>query len=404
MKPGVAVRVEAARSLDRIVHSGAYSNVVVHQTDLVGSDRSSHQSMVFAALRWLLPIDSRIANASDRPLDKLQPIVLSVLRIAATESIVLGGEPHAVVDSAVESVGELGAGKAKGLVNAVSRSIANSTQPQPDAADAFPRWMVDRLGEVYDDGRAMLASLNEAVPVGVRLRGAPIDGIIPVRGIDAAGYVTGAVDVRQLEREGLIDVIDPASTAVVQALGIEPGMCVADLAAAPGGKTRAISDKVAATGDRGPGFVVACDVHRSRVLSAAKRTRDLHSIHWLRADALDPPLRAGSFDRVLLDAPCTGLGSLRRRPEIRYRIDERAPAEYGMKQRAMVERALELVRPGGRLVYSVCTVFPEETTEVVAGLAANPPDGIRGRQVGNGILLNPLDSGTDGMFIAVIDR
>jgi 16S rRNA (cytosine967-C5)-methyltransferase len=413
VKPGVPVRVEAARSLDRILRTGAYSNVVVHQTDLMGADRSAHQSLVFTALRWILPIDVRIAEATDRPLERLEPLVLSVLRVATAESMVLGREPHGVVDSAVEAIDVLGIGRAKGLVNAVSRSIANSNLPRPGANEAFPEWMVTRACETFNDGSELLASLNEAAPVGVRLRKGEIDSITPVPDIPRAGYVSGSMDVGELEREGAIDVIDPASTAVALSLGVEPGMAVLDLAAAPGGKTRAMADdlrpadhqeqETQGTGELS-GFIVASDVHRTRVSSAARRTKDFDTIRWLRSDALAPPVRPKSFHRVLLDAPCTGLGSLRRRPEIRYRIDPEAPSGYGAKQRQMLERAIELVRPGGRLVYSVCTIFPEETVDVVARLGGHPPDGLGGRVFGDGVLLNPLDTGTDGMFICVFDK
>lgn len=399
MKAGVSVRVEAARSLDRIVRSGAYSNVVVHTTELGGSDRSAHQALVFTALRWLRPIDARIGRATDRPFDRIQPLVLSVLRIAATESLILGREPHGVVDSAVESIAELGAVRAKGLVNAVARSIATNPGPRPTDTDAFAPWMVARLGETHPDAVALLASLNGPAPVGVRLRRGPLDGVSEIAGIANSGYVTGPVDIAELERNGTLDVIDPASTAVAQSLDVRPGMLVADLAAAPGGKTRAIADAVGSEGR-----VVASDSHRSRIRSASKRSKAMSHITWVRGDALAPPLRRGIFDRVLLDAPCTGVGSLRRRPEIRYRIEPEAPSSYGATQRMMLEQALGLVRPGGRLVYSVCTVFAEETIDVVAGLGAGAPEGIPGRRFGDGVLLNPLDSGTDGMFIAVFDR
>jgi 16S rRNA (cytosine967-C5)-methyltransferase len=390
--------MEAARSLDRIVRSGAYSNIVVHQTELEGTDRSAHQSLVYAALRWLLPIDARIQQTADRALDRIEPLVVSVLRIAATESVILGREPHGVVDSAVESIGELGVGRAKSLVNAVARAIATNPGKRPLATAAFAPWMVNMLGETLPDAGALLASLNEPAPVGVRLRKGTVDGVTGVEGIPDSGYVTGPVEVGDLERDGILDVIDPASTAVAHSLDLRPGMLVADLAAAPGGKTRAIADAV------GPqGRVFASDVHRSRIRSAAKRSKTMPNIRWVRGDAHAPPFRKGTFDRVLLDAPCTGIGSLRRRPEIRYRIAPDAPSSYGATQRAMLERALDLVRPGGRLVYSVCTVFADETVDVVAGLGAVAPEGLPGRRYGDGVLLNPIDSGTDGMFIAAVD-
>jgi 16S rRNA (cytosine967-C5)-methyltransferase len=123
---------------------------------------------------------------------------------------------------------------------------------------------------------------------------------------------------------------------------------------------------------------------------------------YLVMDGRAPALRRRSFDRVLLDAPCTGLGTLRRRPEIRHRLEPESPHRLAPVQRNLVTAALELVAPGGRLVYSVCTIFPEETIDVVADLDADAPDGLPGEPWGKGWLLAPHTTGTDGMFIAVV--
>jgi 16S rRNA (cytosine967-C5)-methyltransferase len=117
-----------------------------------------------------------------------------------------------------------------------------------------------------------------------------------------------------------------------------------------------------------------------------------------------PPFRPETFDRVLLDAPCTGLGTWRRRPEIPHRLKQGDPARMGAVQRSLIEAALPLVKPGGILIYSVCTVFTEETIDVVAGFEAAPPAGLPGRVWGNGRLLAPHLTDTDGMFVSEIRR
>jgi len=190
-------------------------------------------------------------------------------------------------------------------------------------------------------------------------------------------------------------VADPASTAVGLAVAAEPGMAVADLAAAPGGKTWHVWDQL-----EGEGLLIAADRHPRRLASARRRLPA--GIQWLVADAAAPPLRSAAFDRVLLDAPCTGLGTLRRRPEIRHRIRPASPAELGARQRRMLEAALALVKKGGRLVYSVCTLFREETVDVVSGLKAAAPAGLPGETIDGGLLLAPHLTGTDGMFISVL--
>ncbi len=214
-------------------------------------------------------------------------------------------------------------------------------------------------------------------------------------GIPGATYVD---TVAGLE-EGAFDVIDPSSTAVAAAVGAEPGMRVLDIGAAPGGKTASLWDAMA-----GDGSLVALDKSPPRLRRMERRMERLGvGAAFVAADGRRPPLRPASFDRVLLDAPCTGLGTLRRRPEIRHRIAEDDPAALGVLQRELLDAALGLVRPGGRLVYSVCTLFAEETTAVVAGSGAVPPAGLPGEVSGSGLLLAPHLTGTDGMFIAVVE-
>ena len=359
-----------------------------------------YQRLVYEALRNLAGIDEAISRATPRKLDRIQPEVLSVLRIGTAEVRCMRRAAHSAVDKAVEATRELGKPGATGFVNAVMRSVSR-TVDDPVAADAYigyPLWLYDRLEVVFgDDARSFMEASNQPADTGIRSR----DGVERGRDTGIAGgrYVVHDDAIANLVDEGTIDVIDPSSVAVVNALGVEPGDVVADLAAAPAGKTRAIADRT------GPaGFVVASDIHERRLISARKRSGVVDHVKWVVADAQFPPYRAKAFDKVLLDAPCTGLGTLRRRPEIRHRLDPSAPPAYGALQRTLLENALDLVRPGGRLVYSVCTVFPEETTDVVAGLGGRAPSGVPGSPYGDGVLLAPHTTGTDGMYIAVFDR
>jgi 16S rRNA (cytosine967-C5)-methyltransferase len=258
--------------------------------------------------------------------------------------------------------------------------------------------MFERLEHVLRrDARSFMEASNDPAETGIRSRDGNERG--RATGIAGARYMAHDDTIAVLSRKGLIDIIDPASVAAANALGVERGDVIADLAAAPGGKTRILADAA------GPsGLVVACDMHHRRLTTARKRSADLAQIRWVLADAGNPPLRSRTFDKVLLDAPCTGLGTLRRRPEIRHRLAPDAPQAYGVLQRDLLAKALDLVRPGGRLVYSVCTVFPEETTEVVAGLGGRVPEDLTGIAFGDGVLLAPHLTGTDGMFISVFDR
>lgn len=387
-EPVAGARRAAAAAVDRIMRSGAYSNVLVRRTEVhPPRDHGYFQRLVYSTLRHLPGIDRTITDAAERPITSLEPAVLAVLRIGVADLLVLGTEPHAAVNEAVE----VGPRRAAAIVNAVLRRIASEPVTITESLeDAYPAAVIaalsSDLGPAHAD--AFLRAANEAAPVGLRFR--------PVSGVEDARYARPGEDVADLERHGSVDIIDPASVAVTTALAALPGERILDLAAAPGGKTRALADAV------GPGgLVVGADVHARRLDRARRRSRDLGQIRWVRVDGRQPSFAEGSFDRVLLDAPCTGLGTLRRRPEIRFRFEPGAPGRYGELQGQLLDAAMSLVRPGGRLVYSVCTPFRAETVDVVAGRGFSPPDVPPAPQRGDGVLLGPDTTGTDGMFIAV---
>jgi 16S rRNA (cytosine967-C5)-methyltransferase len=222
--------------------------------------------------------------------------------------------------------------------------------------------------------------------------------------------VTGAGDPAALDAiaSGRATPQDQASQATVDAVGAQPGERVLEMGAAPGGKSTGLAE---AMDDRG--LVVACDLRPARLglVHRAARRLGLEAIAPLAADGRRPPLRAASFDRVLLDAPCSGLGVLRRRPEARWRLEEAAVTELAALQRELLAAAATLVRPGGRLVYSVCTLTRAETTAVdewaettLPDLLAEPAPGPPWRPWGRGALLLPPVAGTDGMYVLVLTR
>jgi 16S rRNA (cytosine967-C5)-methyltransferase len=195
---------------------------------------------------------------------------------------------------------------------------------------------------------------------------------------------------------------DPGSQFVVDAVGARSGERILDLCAAPGGKATAL----AASG----AFVVASDLRPARVglIATNRDTLSLapSRLEVLTADGRTPPFRPGSFDRVLVDAPCSGLGSLRRRPDARWRIDESAIESLAALQIDLIESALELVRPGGVLVYSVCTITEAETIAIDreierrhGELVALDPLAAPWESWGRGAVLLPQTAETDGMYI-----
>jgi len=408
MKPGVAVRATAADLLHRVIRDGAYSNVVVRSGTghLDDRDRRRCQRLLYTSLRMLPRIDAAIAPRVSRP--EIDDTVHDTLRVAVAELLFLDADAYAVVDSAVEAVRERGAPRAAGFVNGVLRSvIRHGEPPRPEGPSGeglrlgAPAWVFARLADLWGEAEAVafLEQSNRETPIGLRSRGLVDVPGEPVAGIDGAYLSDDAPAVSAAVRANRAAVADPASTAVGLAVAARPGERVLDAAAAPGGKTLHLWDQVF-----GDGTLVAADRNARRVVSAGRRlVRSGVDVPWVVADAADSPFRPGSFDRVLLDAPCTGLGTLRRRPEIKLRLSPSSPRDAGREQRRMLEASLDLVAPGGRLVYSVCTVFAEETVDVIEGLGAEPPAGLPGRRWGGGLLLAPHLTGTDGMFIAVIE-
>jgi 16S rRNA (cytosine967-C5)-methyltransferase len=183
---------------------------------------------------------------------------------------------------------------------------------------------------------------------------------------------------------------------------------VLEVGAAPGGKTTALASAMDDTG-----LVVAVDVQEARLglVGRAVTRLGLSSTAPVVADGRALPFAAGSFDRVLLDAPCSGLGVLRRRPEARWRIEPEAVTQLAGLQRELLAAAAAMVRPGGRLVYSVCTLTRAETVDVddwaasgLTGFVAEPPPAAPWKEWGRGALLLPTIANTDGMFVLVLRR
>lgn len=393
VKAGVDARRSAAQVVGRVLRSGAYSNRLVDASALGGPDGALFRFLTYTTLRHLRFVDSVIEEYSSKTIAGLDSEVLDVLRVAVTEMLYGRAPSHAIVDSAVESVKRGKSKRAAGFVNGLLRSILRSGPPDPpeDPRVEYPAWLPANLEADwdFDEVQAFLtASLGDA-PRQVRARpGAETDGRPPIPGIPGAFEWTDAGDLGS----GFV-IQDAASVAVGNSVPLRSGDLVLDLAAAPGGKAVHLRDRGAT--------VVASDRHLRRVKDGRNR---YSMLMWVAADARQLPFGVASFDHVLLDAPCSGLGTMRRRPEIRYRMDQPGVDHMRELQGEMLEAALKLVKPGGTVTYSVCTVTPQETVAVVAGHDAEPPPGVPGRHWGNGVLLGPHLTGTDGMFISVVTR
>jgi 16S rRNA (cytosine967-C5)-methyltransferase len=357
-------RQVALDALNRIESGGAYANLALgpalERSGLDDRDRRFVTELVYGVLRMRRACDHLVDRFLVRDLDLP---TRNLLRLGAYQLHFLRTPAHAAVSATVSVAPK----KTKGLANAVLRRVADAPVEWPDDATrlSYPDWIVERLvadlGE--DDAVAALAAMDEAPEVTER----------------ADGYVQ-----------------DRASQWVAEAVGARPGERVADVCAAPGGKATLLA-----------GDVVAADVSPQRAgLVRSNALRLGRHLPVVVADARHPPFPAASFDRVLVDAPCSGLGVLRRRPDARWRMDADAVHRLAALQREILDAAVPLVRPGGTLVYSVCTLTAEETTGVDEWLAeahpdlapVNPPDG-PWRPHGRGAILLPQAAGTDGMAL-----
>ena len=326
-------------------------------------------------------LDDLVTRAAKRPLHRLDPPVRAALRLGAYQ--LLHDVPrHAAVSETVDALAARSP-RARGFANAVLRALTRLGPPWPEppsdaVALSYPDWLVERLARDLgaEDARAALVAMNE--PGATTLRPNPREatgdgleaemlraGVNVERGVLVPDslIVRGIGDPAVLPavREGRVTPQDQASQAVIGILDPHLAERIADVAAAPGGKATAIAERV------GPdGMVVALDVDagRLRLVTEAANRLDLTSVHAVVADGRALPLVPDRFDRVLLDAPCSGLGVLRRRPDARWRVSESSIGELAALQRDLLGAAAALVRPGGVLVYSVCTLTRAETVDV----------------------------------------
>jgi 16S rRNA (cytosine967-C5)-methyltransferase len=368
-------------------------------------DKGLTADIAIGVQRWRAALDHLIVSFSGRPLERLDREVVEVLRLSVYQLLHLTRVPAAaVVDDAVNLTGRVGKRSAAGLVNAVLRAIARSRSALPlparprDPDDrhraieylsvtlSHPEWLVVRWLERYgfeaterwlqfDNAPApltlranrlrntpdeLIARLRQDQIVVSRARVAP-DGLIVEEGHPLRG---GGLDA------GWFVVQDEASQLVSLMAGPDPGARVLDCCASPGGKTTALS-----AGMRDRGLLVACDV-RDRRMDLLRRTvmaSGARNVRFVQADLLRPLPFPDRFDCVLVDAPCSGLGTLRRDPDIKWRRREHDLRALAAAQLDMLGNAAAAVAPGGRLIYATCSSEPEENESVAETFLARTP-------------------------------
>ncbi len=314
-------------------------------------------------------------------------------------------------------------------------AIESHTLDHPEMPEAVrlevPDWVLGRLRARFGETlEAELAALSEPAPLDLRvnlLRGTLEQGraALLAEGIESAPMALSpwglrvpgrrAVTSGKAFQTGLVEIQDEGSQLVAAMVGAAPDMRIADWCAGAGGKTLALA---AAMGNRG--HVVACDISKPRLDGATRRLRRAGAFnverHLVEAGDKWAKRRGGSFDRVLVDAPCTGTGTWRRNPDARTRLRELDLAELLPKQARILDDAARLVRPGGRLIYATCSVLPDENEAQVEAFLARHPDfaavpletcwTLQAPAPGPGpyLSLTPRRHGTDGFFAAVLER
>lgn len=386
----------ALEILSAVERRGAFADAMLgaRLPALEAADRRLVTRLVLGTLAWRARLDYELARITDRELAKIQPAAVEIMRIGLFQLRYLDRIPrHAAVSTSVELAKRTTEARAAaGFINAVLRRAARETIALPDretdeigylaVAYSHPRWLVERMVGWYGREAAehAMAANNEAAPNAIRLNFARASRAEIVARMAADGMeieragrfpetaiLAGAprFDCPSF-RDGLFHPQSEASQIVARMLAPADGATVVDLAAAPGGKTTHLA---ALAGENGR--VIGLDLNfrglrNARVLAARLGRRNLA---FVRADtASSIPIRPRSADAVLLDAPCTGLGTLREHPEIRWRVGADDPARMSAIQSRMLACAADIVRLGGAILYSVCSIAPEEGTEVVHAL------------------------------------
>jgi 16S rRNA (cytosine967-C5)-methyltransferase len=389
--PASPARRTALTVLRRVEEQGAYADRALHgdARDLDARDRALAKRLVFGTVQRKATLEWIIGQHVQRKLD---PQVRAALLLGLYQLLYTEVPAHAAVAESVELAKPSPGAK---LVNAVLRKVQREgvALPKDDnpkgaaIAHSHPEWLTlmwwDWLGA--DETRALLAADNEPAELALRIN--PLAGVdvdLPGRREDDALIVDGPLDVltHPLYAAGAITPQSRASQRVARVVDPQPGERILDLCAAPGGKTTHLA---ALMGDEGE--VVAVERHPQRAKALQQQAERLRAtsvtVHLGDAKRITPAELGGRFDRILVDPPCSGLGTLRTHPDLRWRATPQAIESLRREQQAIVDAALGVLAPGGRLVYSTCTLSPRE--EIVGG------DVIR---------TLPHRDGTDGFYIA----
>jgi 16S rRNA (cytosine967-C5)-methyltransferase len=457
-KPTVARKI-AFDVLARVASEDAYASDLLH-AQLGGAikleDAALATEITLGVLRWQRLLDTLLARHTKKPIQRLDVEVAVALRVGLYQLRFLQRIPaHAAVSESVELVKAAKKTSASTVVNAVLRRCADEAKvpaetllaaAQRDASRAtwlavvhsHPTWMVERWLAQYGEPQtvAILEANNRAPRVSCHaiddarrdeiVRGLERDGLRVEPGTllrDAFSVSGGSVSRSEAFKSGALSIQDEASQTIPLLLGTRAGERVLDLCCAPGGKTAILSHAADANG-----IVIASDIHAHRIRATREQLARVgaRNVRLLQLDAAKPLPFVEAFDRILVDAPCSGTGTLARHPEIRWRLTLDTFASLKPVQASLLHFAADSLKAGGRLVYSTCSIEREENEAVVAAaLAGNPrlrrvaaaePAATLEGKLATGVEaaslfdsdgqfhVLPGQHGTDGFFAAVLER
>lgn len=423
-------REQAYDSLLAIDREGAFSNLEIQRAlsrSLFSKpDAHLYTALVYGVLQNEMLLDDRISKMT-KPGTRLDFEVREILRIAAFQLLMMNRiPPYAAISEAVALCCKVKP-KAKGFVNGVLRNMARQSEQlkrwqasdYKDAIQALsvrtsvPKPIVDIYARAFGakEGVRELMAVNRPSPLTIRANGLKIprdtlleelanEGIERVKtalspsGIKITNASVSELTQTQAYTAGLFTIQDQGAMLIAEALSPEAGERVLDMCAAPGGKTMYLAEMM---GDQG--VITARDIYPSR-LKLIDNQAKLLGIGCIQTEAFDGTARKAAdheqYDRVLLDAPCSGLGIIRRKPEIRYRFEFKKQRALIDMQRKMLINAVDALKPGGTLVYSTCTVDPKENAEQVRWLCRN----VTGLTVLNTRQIGIADDQCDGFYYA----
>ncbi|HYV83875.1 MAG TPA: 16S rRNA (cytosine(967)-C(5))-methyltransferase RsmB [Pyrinomonadaceae bacterium] len=413
----------AAFNILQQVENGVFSSVLLaaENPHLQPLDRALCHELVLGVLRWQLFLDRLVEHFSKRRVESLDAAVRIALRIGLYQLRFLTRIPaSAAVNESVSLVRAARLSSATAFVNAVLRRAVREAEydPATEISDplekiavqtSHPVWLIERWASSFGVEEAeAFARANNTVPrtafriVANRANQSDVLSKLSAAGatlessdiVNGAWRVSGATSLlREMSIAGEIYLQDEASQLVADAMEVKRGERVLDLCAAPGGKTTLMADRA---GDAA--FIVAADRSSTRMATVVSTTRlhELKSITPVILDATEQlPFERESFDRVLVDAPCSGTGTLRANPEIRWRLAPTDFANFAAQQKRILSRAVAVLKPGGRLVYSTCSVEREENEEVIETIDLKLIKTLR---------TWPHREGADGFFVGIFQK